>query len=650
MKSFNVNSIIDPAILELGSEIRLKNGEILSQQFGRANDFYLLKSGKVKFYLSLSDEDQEFEVGESGQKLTPVGWSGFNPPGRYATTVKVYSHHAIFYKWDHQVLKEYFDAHHDAAMNFLREMNARARDLIKIAVEKLSTSGPSLIHESIPKSEEFRLSEPLHQEEFVQFLGKSSFFEVFDETPLEFLGQGIERRVYAANAVLYHQNTPADGIYILDTGKVRFSYQGANETTVSFRQIDTPGFVLGWSSAVGKPNIINAHAVRETTVHFIPQKTLDRVFRLNPDFAPKYFRRLLWLISHQLQAIRARVIASSLDTEVIAISNLIDQNSARLTLSSPLHKIPHLLDNKLTVADALNTLENLRENGTTLEKTVALTALDILDEIKKEQDFYAGLVNVYNGVVKAPPELGHSEVRKICAQEYENVFSKTNYIITGKENLPDEPGNIFIYNHLRNHPYNTLPNQFQITLDSHFISAMVLFPKYGDPGLRIVRVGLSKEYAHQEYYQRQGHIDVFTQDSGKITKKRKEQVRQMFYNTSGEYLQNGGNLIISPEGNSYSTDESPGPFKAGAFSLALSMKKEPWIVPLAMANFEKRVRNNVFSCIVLPPFRASDHIKNPESKEEIKRFLESYQQEYRGYVDLALKQAENAPKTTWKNQ
>lgn len=650
MKASDINSLIDPAVLELGSEIRLKNGEILSQQFAKANEFYLLKSGRVKFYLSLDDTSNEFEVGESNSRMTPIGWSGFNPPGRYATTVKVDSRTATFIKWDHEVLWQFLEAHHDTSLGFIREVSGRARDLIKIAVDKLSHTGPSVNQQSLPASANYREIEPSPEEEFVHFLRKSSFFEVFDEIPLEFLSQGVERRVYAANELLYKQNTPPDGIYIMGYGKVRFSFQSLQESYVSFRQIDTPGFVLGWSSAVGKPNIINAHAVQETMVYFVPQSQLDRIFRLNPGFAPQFYRRLLWLISHQLQAIRARIISSTLNQEIIAISNLIDQNSAKLQLTSPLHKVPHLLDNKLTVNDALNTLEHLREHGSTLEKTVALTALDILEEIRTEQEFYKGLVHIYNSVVNAPPDLPKKEVRRISAVEYRNVFSQLKYVISGQENLPDEPGHIFIYNHLRNHIYNTLPNQFQITLDSHFISGMILLPKYNDPGLRIVRVGLSKEFAHQEYYQRQGHIDVLTTDSGDKSKKVKQQVRQMFFNEASKHLNKGGNLIISPEGNSYSTDESPGPFKAGAFNLALSMKKEPLIVPLAMANFEKRTRNNVFSCVVLPPFKASDHISNTENKEEIKQFLVSYQEEYRTYVANALEQAEQARRTTWMNQ
>ncbi|MFH6984708.1 1-acyl-sn-glycerol-3-phosphate acyltransferase [Marinoscillum luteum] len=620
-------------------EIRLKNGEILTQQFAKANDFYLMKSGRVRFFLSMDDSGGEIEVGESDTRLTPIGWSGFNSPGRYATTVKVDSLSATFIKWNHEELREILEANPELGTAFLRDICGRARDLIKIAVKILNAKAPSVLPSLPESSNGFTITAPSPEEDLVKFLRKSAFFEAFDEVPLEFLSQNVERRMYAANEIIYTQDKKSDGLFILGMGKVRFSYHSENQANVSFTQITTPGFVLSWASSVFKANIINAHAVQDTLVYFVPQTSMDRIIKLNPTFSPQYFKRLLWLISHQLQAIRARIIASRLNHEVVAISNLIDQNSARLTLTSPLHKIPHLLDNKLTVTDAIDTLERLKEHGTSLEKTVALSSLDILEGIRKEQQFYKGLVNVYNSVVGAPKDLPAEQVRKISAAAYMKIFDHQEHIIKGQENLPEKSGNIFIYNHLRNHTYNTLPNQFQITLDSHFISSMVLMKKYGDPGLRIVRVGLSKEFAHQEYYQRLGHIDVFTEDSGTKPKKLKKQVRQMFYNEAGAHLAKGGNLIISPEGNSYSTEESPGPFKSGAFNLALSMKKEPWIVPVAMANFEKRARNNCFSCLILPPFKVSDYISDPESKTEMKQFLSEYQETYRDYVERALEQS-----------
>ncbi|MFY0608014.1 MAG: cyclic nucleotide-binding domain-containing protein [Cyclobacteriaceae bacterium] len=640
MKANNALSAIDPSILDIGTEIRLKNGEIVSQQFSKSTHFYMLKSGRVKFYLSLDETMGEIEVGMSDKKLTPIGWSGFNAPGRYATTVKVDTSIATFIKWDHAQLMEVLSSNPELGRSFLKDICGRARLLYQVAVNYLSETGPKLLSTGKPTTDGYKIVEPSPEKDLIQFLRKSAFFETFDELPLEFIAQYVEGRLYPANETIFLQNQPSEGLFILGYGKVRFSSTSESGANISFRQINTPGFLVGWAGAVDMPNIINARAVQETMVYHISIENLQRILKRVPELAHSLYSRLLWLLSHQLQAVRTRIIAAKLNHEVFAIGNLIDQNSAKLSLDSVLHKVPHLLDNKLTVRDAIDMLEQLKESGSTLEKNIALTALDILEEIINEEKFYRGLVEVYNSAVKAPKDLPAPEVRKLNAKAYIKIFDTQKHIITGEENLPENPGNIFIYNHLRNDPYNTLPNQFQITLDSHFISSMILMRKYGIPGLRIVRVGLSKEFAHQEYYQRLGHIDVFTELSGKNPKKLKERAKKAFFHEAKNHLNNGGNLIISPEGNSYTTDESPGPFKAGAFNLALSMKKEPWIVPIAMANFEKRARNTRFSSLILPPFKVSEFIKDKESKEEMKSFLANYQNTFRGYVEQAQAQAE----------
>ena len=71
---------------------------------------------------------------------------------------------------------------------------------------------------------------------------------------------------------------------------------------------------------------------------------------------------------------------------------------------------------------------------------------------------------------------------------------------------------IFIYNHLDNHPYYTVDDDFQITLDSHFISSLILNKYYQDPGIRVSRYSLEGEKNHHAYYNRLGFIRVYAKD------------------------------------------------------------------------------------------------------------------------------------------
>jgi hypothetical protein len=74
----------------------------------------------------------------------------------------------------------------------------------------------------------------------------------------------------------------------------------------------------------------------------------------------------------------------------------------------------------------------------------------------------------------------------------------------------------------------------------------------------VVRIGKGIEYGHQDYYYRLGHIDLYTNESDPSfsLSEDRENKRQQFFNAAGRYLNDGHNLIISPEGTSYSTENS----------------------------------------------------------------------------------------------
>ncbi len=212
------------------------------------------------------------------------------------------------------------------------------------------------------------------------------------------------------------------------------------------------------------------------------------------------------------------------------------------------------------------------------------------------------------------------------------LFRHVDFHIEGWENLPNESGHIFIYNHLINHESYTLPNDFQITLDSHFLSALILDVKYDDPGIRIVRIPDDGEYGHQNYYQNQGHIKVYASSENTQSKTDKKLVNPSFYEVAGKLLSENQNLIISPEGKSYTTETSPGTFKTGAFKLALQQKNEPYIVPIVLRDFDRRMAQNKVKCKILKPFKISDFIDNNENQLEVIAFVNNYQKQFKKEV------------------
>ncbi len=248
------------------------------------------------------------------------------------------------------------------------------------------------------------------------------------------------------------------------------------------------------------------------------------------------------------------------------------------------------------------------------------------------------LKKLYNKVGSLPADLDHNEVRKICALEFEEIFSNINCILKGTENLPYESGSIFIYNHLNNHETYLLSKNFQITLDSHFISSNILNKYYGNPGSRVVRCSLDEEVFHKNYYDKFNFIRVYAQNfiPKKLSYSKIKEFNKAFYEGAIRELKMGNGVVVSPEGFSRNTEESPGEFKIGVFKLAAKMQPQPKIVPVVMVNFDKVLSKNIAKCEILKPFKMSDYGIKDANNPGIASFAKTFNIKYRKYVKSLL--------------
>ena len=228
----------------------------------------------------------------------------------------------------------------------------------------------------------------------------------------------------------------------------------------------------------------------------------------------------------------------------------------------------------------------------------------------QEQDkkFLSALKRVYKAVSTAPVSIPPLEARGICTASIREAFSMADLQIKGSEYLPYQKNTIFIYNHLKNHDYYTEDEGFQITLDSHFISSMVLEKYYKDSGIRVVRHSLPEEDNHRTYYDRLKYIRVYAKNflPQGLDPKLVKSVNKDFYIKAIKHLSQGSGLVFSPEGNSCKTGDSPGTFRYGIFKLAACMSPQPLIVPLVMANFDKLASQYTYKCEIKPPFKMRD--------------------------------------------
>ena len=244
------------------------------------------------------------------------------------------------------------------------------------------------------------------------------------------------------------------------------------------------------------------------------------------------------------------------------------------------------------------------------------------------------LNNLFKKVIKLPDNLNPYDVRVFCSREITKIFSKINYIIKGSENLPYEQNSIFIYNHLNNPLDYSVSTNFQITLDSHFISSLILYKYYNNSGNRVVRCSLENELAHKNYYEKFDYIRVFAERfiPKTMNYKQVKEFNKGFYSQSIDNLKKGVGIIVSPEGFSLKTEESPGIFKLGVFKLATIVKPEPKIVPVVMANFDKLLSKSLYKCEIMKPFKMSDHGIYGPNDPKLLSFIEGFNDKYKRWV------------------
>lgn len=221
------------------------------------------------------------------------------------------------------------------------------------------------------------------------------------------------------------------------------------------------------------------------------------------------------------------------------------------------------------------------------------------------------------------------------------LFSGLSHRVRGQDLLPDAPGNIVIMNHLENHMDTMLPNAFRLTLDSHFVSSMILFRRYGEAPVRVVRKPEMGWFGYQQYFDRLDYLYVYPGDVDEEDRDQavtREQRNRRFIERATEHLHAGRNLLIAPEGRCNYTEASPGTFKAGAFRLAAAVDPEPWIVPIAVANFDKRLTRTTTAAIVFPPFRLSERLAG-SGDQALFDFVATLQAQYRDHVREAIELA-----------
>jgi 1-acyl-sn-glycerol-3-phosphate acyltransferase len=125
---------------------------------------------------------------------------------------------------------------------------------------------------------------------------------------------------------------------------------------------------------------------------------------------------------------------------------------------------------------------------------------------------------------------------------------------------------------------------------------------------------------------------VPTEESGlAVTAEEKERMRRIsaerFIEAGRDALTAEFNLLICPEGQSQKAEDSPARFFSGAFRLAQQCEREPLIVPIALAGFDRRYKHTKLVASIEKPFRLSALLGDRDPKA-LRPFLDRYRLEF----------------------
>ena len=484
-------------------------------------------------------------------------------------------------------------------------------------------------------------------------LRESEFFDGFDDSDLRALAHDAIRHVFQKGDRIVEEGLPSEKLYILVSGTIQLSFLATSEPnemdprigtppgSINIHTVNEPSSLIGWSAMV-EPYRCRATATALETTRAIAfeRHRIEAYCKRRPEFGMLFVRRILWALGDRLGTSRAQLVPKRDVRDARAVRELLAKRGARLGVNSPLYKIPVYLENRLTAADAFDILEKLARGSDPIERDVAVECRRLLGDSERESRIFRQLQRIYDSVAQAPDSKGPAEIRRTCCEEFRKLYALTDYRVEGWENLPPKPGFLVLMNHLSNHPESTLPNRFQLTLDTHFVSAMILYASYGEAPVRVVRQAAPDEIGHRRYFDRLGYITVTSAGpTGPDARTQLRRIRKQFLMDSCAVLAAGQNLVICPEGGSTKTRSSPMAFRAGAFRIARSADPEPLLLPIAVANFDRRIARRRLAAKIFSPIRLSEFVAASAPDAELYDFINNLRLRYRGFVKDARRLA-----------
>lgn len=637
-------------LTEAARTVHRAAGDLLFKQFHPADQFSLLCRGMVAHEAHTDEEVEAWPMGRVSWPWAALGWSGFLPPQRNGTTARAMTDVQLL-TWPQETLARLFYADPLLAVQFFRiVLDSVRRQFEWVRDERLAAQAGRPAYDPLPDG---TAGEPRRQrftQRLITVLRRSAFFERFDDRSLARLATNAKLVCHDKDTEIVRQGDDTGGLWVLAAGHAvgYFSAEDvAGDRLSRFRTIPKDGGILA-----GLPRIDGGYSAEAAVVaastcwcYRIPAVSVERFIADDPEFGRSYMQRHLARLAHLISAARVPKPYTDEQAEIAAVKSILEQNQARIPVTSDLHKVPHLLRHRLTTGNAFACLGTVLRTGGYQERAIARTCTDLLGGVQAELHFYRDVLDAYVTVTEAPRDTAPAELRRRCDERFERAFDHLRSDVQGLERLPDAPGHIVIMNHLGCPAYYRLPNGYHVSFDTAFVS-LLLSRHYDAAPVRVVRQSPGREYGHDLFYRRLGHITVPTAESGiegatpEVLERLRRESAAVLMQRGRASLARGENVLICPEGQSQEAHRSPAKLHSGAFRLALAAQPEPYIVPIAIAGFDQRYKDARLVAIVQAPLRLSEAMRR-RGTTNLRVFLDDYRKIFAAAVREAQRISQN---------
>ena len=133
-----------------------------------------------------------------------------------------------------------------------------------------------------------------------------TLFKDLSDEEIELVGSVLKEEFYKKGAVIWEENAPAQGLHVIDHGKVRITRRTRDGHRQVLAVLKQNGFFGELSLLDSRTHSASAEAVEDTKVYVLHREKMEKLLKESPQTAYNILRELAIEISELLRQMNAK--------------------------------------------------------------------------------------------------------------------------------------------------------------------------------------------------------------------------------------------------------------------------------------------------------------------------------------------------------